>query len=270
MRDIGANLASSQFSKDLAQVIERARAAGVSAIDVTGTSVESSHAARRLALLHPGFLFSTAGVHPHAAKDWSDSAGKAIADLLALPETLMAGEMGLDYERDFSPRADQIKAFEAQLEIASDFSKPLFLHCRGAHEDFLRVMDKRSSKLSKAIVHCFTDGPDEARAYLERGFHIGVTGWVADPKRGGTLRSAVEIIPVERLLIETDAPYLMPLNKPGSQRRDRNEPAFLAHVAQALAAIYGVTTEEIARATERAADALIGRGAPAPAHGPRP
>lgn len=262
MRDIGANLASKQFANDLTAVLLRARQAGVSAIDVTGTSLESSRSALDLARRHPGFLFATAGVHPHAAKDWSETTAQAIAQLLKEPCVLMAGEMGLDYERDFSPRADQLRAFEAQLEIAADSSKPLFLHCRGAHQDFLRVLDKRPSKLDKAIVHCFTDGPEEARAYIERGFHIGVTGWIADAKRGAALREAIPFIPLERLLLETDAPYLMPLNKPGSQRRDRNEPAFLGFVASELAPFYGLSAEALALATESNANTLIGPASP--------
>lgn len=260
MRDIGANLASSQFKSDLPAVLSRAWAAGVHRIDVTGTSVESSRHALDLARSHPGKLFATAGVHPHAAKDWNEAAARAIAELLAQPEVVMSGEMGLDFERDFSPRPDQLRAFEAQLELASEFNKPLFLHCRGASEAFLRVLDKRPSSLARVIVHCFTDGPDQAQAYIERGFHIGVTGWVADAKRSGPLRDALARVPLDRLLIETDAPYLMPLNKPGSQRRDRNEPACLPFVAQALAPFYGLSTEALGEATEKNANALIGIG----------
>ena len=259
MRDIGANLTSSQFSRDLDQVLARARDAGVRTIDVTGTSLAHSRQAIALAEAHPGRLFATAGCHPHHAKDWTDRSAVELQQLLAHPRVRMSGEMGLDFDRNFSTPAQQTRAFEAQLEVAAGFpDKPLFLHCRSAHRAFLEVMDRRPSQLGKVIVHCFTDGPAEADAYLERGFHLGVTGWVADEKRAQALRLALERIPLEQLLIETDAPYLLPLNKPGAQRRDRNEPAWLVHVAQALAPFYGISAQALGEVTGRQADALIG------------
>ena len=261
MRDIGANLTSSQFAKDLDAVLARARDAGVNTIDVTGTSLANSRQAIVLAEAHPGRLFATAGCHPHQAKDWDARSAGELERLLKHPCVRMSGEMGLDFDRNFSTPAQQVHAFEAQLEVAAGFAdKPLFLHCRSAHRAFLEVMDRRPAALTRIIVHCFTDGPDEAAAYLERGFHIGITGWVADEKRAQALRLALKRIPLERLLIETDAPYLLPLNKPGAQRRDRNEPAYLKHVAEALAPFYGIGAQALGEATERNAEALIGRG----------
>jgi TatD DNase family protein len=258
MRDIGANLTSGQFEKDLDRVISRAREAGVHAIDVTGTSLENSRQAVELTQAYPGYLFATAGCHPHHAKHWSSAGAAELHGLLKHPAVLMAGEMGLDFDRNFSTPEQQQKAFQAQLEVAADFDKPLFLHCRDAHRALLEILDRRPSRLSKVIVHCFTDGPEQVQAYLERGFHIGVTGWVADEKRAAQLRQALKLIPLERLLIETDAPYLLPLNKPQAQRRERNEPAYLVHVAQALAPFYGIDAQELGAITERNANALIG------------
>lgn len=258
MRDIGANLTSSQFAKDLDRVIKRAKEAGIRAVDVTGTSLENSQQAVELAQAYPGFLFATAGCHPHHAKHWNRTSAAELHRLLAHPSVLMAGEMGLDFDRNFSTPEQQLKAFQAQLEVASDFDKPLFLHCRCAHQAMLEVLDRRPSRLSKVIVHCFTDGPEQAQAYLERGFHIGVTGWVADEKRAAQLRQALRLIPLERLLIETDAPYLLPLNKPQAQRRERNEPAYLIYVAQALASFYGIDAQQLGAITERNANVLIG------------
>lgn len=261
MRDIGANLTSSQFSKDLSKVIARAIAAGVRTIDVTGTSLTNSRQTVDLAEAHPGTLFATAGCHPHNAKDWTARSPGELQELLTHPCVRMAGEMGLDFDRNFSTPAQQTRAFEAQLEVAAAFpDKPLFLHCRSAHDALLDVMDRRPSSITKVIVHCFTDGLAEAQAYLERGFYLGITGWVADERRAQQLRQALTRIPLDRLLIETDAPYLMPLNKPGAQRRDRNEPANLPHVAAALAPFYGISGQALGEVTERNAKVLIGGG----------
>ncbi|MES2886463.1 MAG: TatD family hydrolase [Pseudomonadota bacterium] len=260
MRDIGANLTSPQFARDLPAVLERARAAGVRTIDVTGTSLDNARQALALARAHPGFLTATAGCHPHHAKDWDRASAEALHRLLAEPEVRMAGEMGLDFDRNFSTPPQQRLAFEAQLEVAAEFAdKPLFLHCRSAHPAFLEIMDRRPAALTKVIVHCFTDGLREAQAYLERGFYIGVTGWVSDDRRATALREALAEIPIERLLIETDAPYLRPMNLPeAAGRRGRNEPAFLVHVARALAPFYGLSATELGAMTARNADQLIG------------
>lgn len=241
MRDIGANLTSSRFSHDLPRVLDRAWIAGLSFIDITGSTIESSTRALELARSDPR-LFASIGIHPHYAKSWIPSCEKSIADILNDPKVSMAGEMGLDYNRMLSTKQEQLIAFEAQLEIAASYQKPLFLHCRDAHEDFLRILDRQRS-LPPAIVHCFTGSADEAQAYLERGFCIGITGWVADPSRGGSLRDALRFIPPDRVLFETDAPYLPPSNRPGSTRRDRNEPAFLPFVIEAASEAMGISSE---------------------------
>ena len=264
MRDIGANLAGKQFAKDLGEVITRARQAGVEFVDVTGTDVESSRRAVELARAHPGFLGATAGAHPHGARNLDEAGLLALLEMLALPQVLMCGEMGLDYARDFSEPAAQRRAFEAQLDLAEECGKPLFLHCRDAFDDFVSIMDRKPQLWERAIVHCFTGGRDEARAYVERGAHVGVTGWIADKRRNGPLLDAMVSIPLARLLLETDAPYLMPVNKPKSQTRDRNEPANLGWVARAVAAAMGLPEQDVARAALANADRLIGRG-PAPA-----
>lgn len=259
MRDIGANLTSNQFSKDLPQVLARAREAGVRTIDVTGTSLANSRQAIALAEANPGALLATAGCHPHNAKDWNERSAGELQQLLAHPLVRMSGEMGLDFDRNFSTPAQQLRAFEEQLEVAAGFAdKPLFLHCRSAHRALLDVVDRRPSQLNRVIIHCFTESSAEAEAYLERSFYLGITGWVADERRAQGLRQALKRIPLERLLIETDAPYLLPLNKPGAQRRERNEPAYLLHVAEALAPFYGVSAHALGEATERNANALIG------------
>ncbi|PWT71876.1 MAG: hypothetical protein C5B46_07640 [Proteobacteria bacterium] len=249
--DIGANLTNGAFRDDLAAVIARARSVRLAAIVVTGTTVEISEAASGLAAEHPDFLYATAGVHPHHASDWSEASALALSQLLREVRVVAVGECGLDFERNYSPPDAQRSCFRRQLELACDVGKPLFLHCRGAHRPFLEMLDQFRGRLPKVVVHCFTEGVDEARAYVERGWHIGITGWIADEKRGGALREAVRQIPLHRLLVETDAPYLVPLNKPDARRRDRNEPAFLPWVAKKLAECRKQEESLIAHATTR-------------------
>lgn len=259
-RDIGANLTGKQFANDLAEVLVRAKNAGVDFIDITGTDMESSHAALALAKAHQGFLGASAGVHPHAAKTFTHKIQQELAVLLAQPEVLLCGEMGLDYARNYSTQREQLHAFSAQLELAHDIGKPLFLHCREAFSDFIAAMDRNPTLWPKSIVHCFTGTPDQALAIIERGGHIGVTGWVADKRRNADLLLALRHIPLTSLLLETDAPYLTPLNKPKSQARERNEPANMPWIAQAIAKAIGMPVDIVAKTATANADRIIGRG----------
>jgi TatD DNase family protein len=257
--DIGANLTNAAFRDHLPGVIARAREAGLAAIVVTGTSVEVSEAATRLASDHPAFLYATAGVHPHHARDWSESSRQALAQLLRSENVVAAGECGLDFERNYSPPAAQVNCFRQQLELACELGKPLFLHCRGAHRQFIEVLDG-CSRLPRLVVHCFTEGPEQVRAYIARGWYIGITGWICDERRGAALREAVREIPLQRLLVETDAPYLIPLNKPDARRRDRNEPAYLPWTVKKLAECRSQIEPWIAHATTCAAMEIFGLG----------
>jgi len=241
--DIGANLTHDSFDHDRAAVIARAQAAGVVQIVVTGASREHSPKALELARQHPDVLFATAGVHPHHAVEYTDECDAEIRALHAAPEVVAVGECGLDYFRDFSPRPAQHKAFERQLQLASENGKPLFLHQRDAHADFMAMMNNFNGRLGPAVVHCFTGNRAELFDYLDLDWHIGITGWLCDERRGLHLRELVRHIPAERLMIETDAPYLLPRTltpKPGNRR---NEPAFLSHIVAELARERG---EEIA------------------------
>lgn len=235
LTDIGANLSSTAFSHDREAVLERARAAGVTTIIVTGTSPEDNAAALELARAHPGFLYATAGLHPHLADRYNATVARTLADTLQAPEVVAAGEMGLDFHRDLSPRPAQERAFEEQLAIAAACAKPVFLHQREAHERFLPLLRSYRDSLVDGVVHCFTDQRTALYAYLDLGLFIGITGWICDRKRGAGLRELVSAIPAERLMIETDAPYLLPPEaKPQAQGR-RNEPAFLPAVLASIA-----------------------------------
>jgi len=244
--DVGANLTHSTFAHDLPEVLARAQAAGVAQLVVTGADAEGSRAALALARAHPGRLFATAGVHPHHASAYDGELEALLAELHAAPEVVAVGETGLDYHRNFSPREAQRFAFERQLELAAACGKPLFLHQRDAHADFIAALDNVRGRIGRAVVHCFTGEAAELDDYLARDFYVGITGWICDERRGAHLRELVRRIPSERLLLETDAPYLLPRTlKPAPSHR-RNEPAFLAHICAEVARDRGEDPAETA------------------------
>lgn len=252
--DIGANLTHDRFDRDREAVLQRARAAGVVQMVVTGASREHSPRALELARAHPGVLYATAGVHPHHATEYTAECDAELRELHRHPEVVAVGECGLDYFRDFSPRPAQRKAFERQLEIAADLAaagdpKPLFLHQRDAHEDFMAIMRQFEGRIGPAVVHCFTGTREELFDYLDRDWYIGITGWLCDERRGRHLREFVKEIPDHRLMVETDAPYLLPRTLDPMPRDRRNEPMYLPHIVQELARDRGQSMEAVAVAT---------------------
>jgi TatD DNase family protein len=256
--DIGANLTHRDFRDDLPEVLERARETGVVQIVVTGTSEAESRRAQALAERYPGSLFATAGVHPHVASGWGPRTLHALEELLTMPGVVAVGETGLDFYRDYSPRPAQERAFEAQLELAADRRVPVFLHERGAHRRFVEVLARYRERLPGAVVHCFTGTRDELWAYLDLDLHVGITGWICDERRGTHLLELVRHIPGDRLMLETDAPYLLPRTLPPSRFGRRNEPAHLTAVVAAVAGARGESGEEVARATSATARAFFG------------
>jgi TatD DNase family protein len=260
--DIGANLAHDSFDADRAAVLRRAADAGVAQLVVTGASVESTRKAIELAAAHPGVLFATAGVHPHHAADLTDAAFAELQSLAAEPGVVAIGECGLDYFRDLSPRDVQRRAFARQLEIAAATGKPVFLHQRDAHEDFIAILRERRASFSTGVAHCFTAGERERDACLELGLCIGITGWINDERRGLHLREVVRGIPAERLMIESDAPYLLPRDIRPAPKTRRNEPAYLPYVMRALAAARGEAPETVAAISTATARRLFGLASP--------
>lgn len=247
--DIGVNLSHKSFQQDRDAVIQRAIDAGVSTMIVTGTSVKSSLDGQKLAAQYPGVLFSTAGVHPHDARNCNEQTISTLRALAAHKEVVAIGECGLDFNRDFSPRPVQEKWFEAQIQLACDLQLPLFLHERDAHTRFVEILAAYKNQLDLAVVHCFTGTKEEAKTYLDLGFCIGITGWICDERRGRQLQEAAQYIPLDRMMIETDAPFLTPRDLPQKPKDGRNEPAYLPHVAQAIARLLQKNTEEIASET---------------------
>ena len=260
--DIGANLSHDSFDHDRGAVLQRARDAGVAQLVVTGASREHSPKALALAQAHPGFLFATAGVHPHHASEYTDECDAEMRALHAHAEVVAVGECGLDYFRDLSPRPAQRRAFERQLQISVDLAgnrvgKPLFLHQRDAHADFMAMMKNFDGRLGPAVVHCFTGSRAELFDYLDHDWHVGITGWLCDERRGQHLRELVRHIPANRLMIETDAPYLLPRTVKPQPSHRRNEPMYLAHIVEELARDRGEAVAVTAASTTANARAFF-------------
>ncbi len=256
--DIGANLTHDSFDHDLEAVLERAHAHDVVQMMVTGASLEGSEAALTLARAHPRILHATAGVHPHHAIDYDDATDARLRELAGAPEVRAIGETGLDYHRNYSPRDVQRRAFERQMAIAAEHAMPLFLHQRDAHADFLALLKPMRDKVPAVVVHCFTDTRDALTDYLDLDCHIGITGWLCDERRGTHLREFVREIPADRLMIETDAPYLLPRTVRPRPSHRRNEPMYLQHICEELARDRNEDPETTAAHTAATARAFFG------------
>jgi TatD DNase family protein len=254
--DIGINLGHDSYDADRDAVLARARAAGVVQMLVTAATVSGSGGAIALARQHPGTLFATAGVHPHHASELTPARFDELAELARAPEVAAVGECGLDFFRDFSPREAQRQAFHRQLELAAAVGKPVFLHQRDAHADFVAILREHGARHA-GVAHCFTGGAAELDAYLELGLAIGITGWISDERRGSHLVPLVRAIPAGRLLLETDGPYLLPRDLSPRPASRRNEPAYLAHIAAVVARARGEPLEALARSSTSGARDLF-------------
>lgn len=255
--DIGANLAHDSFDDDRDEVMQRAANAGISTMIVTGSSDGSNVRAAKLAEKSGGVLFSTAGVHPHHASDYTDASDSLIRKLVRKDVVVAVGECGLDYFRNFSPREAQLDAFRRQLEIAKETGLPVFLHQRDAHDDFVEVLEPALPDVSRAVAHCFTGEGESLREYVAMGLYIGITGWICDERRGKHLHDIVDVIPDDRLLIETDAPYLLPRTIRPRPKTRRNEPMYLTEVVRVVAEARGQSEEHIATITTENAKRLF-------------
>ena len=266
--DIGVNLLNHQFTEDREAILLRAKVAGVDKILITATDIATSKAA--LTACQRGFCYATAGVHPHDAgavdRDWMTELESIIED----ERVCAVGETGLDFNRNFSPVEDQMVCFDAQIKLACKIQKPLFIHDRESGGEVLRMLNGYAHHLPKVVIHCFTGTEKDLADYLSAGFYIGITGWVTEKKRGASLRGLVPSIPLARLMVETDAPFLRPHNidplitkkttktAPKLPKTRRNEPALLPYVVAALAELRGESITEIADATRANAIACFG------------
>ncbi|MBO9489974.1 YchF/TatD family DNA exonuclease [Endozoicomonas sp. G2_1] len=245
MIDIGVNLTSTRFAKDLDDVIARAKDVGVSKQLVTGTNIQESEAAIVLAQRYPDYLYTTAGIHPHNADDADDNFVDQITKLAQSSTVKAIGECGLDYNRNFSSPENQRRVFKAQISLAAELRLPLFLHQRDAFTDWYQLLEPYFGKVPAMVSHCFTGSEQELLQCLDAGMYIGITGWLCDKKRGQALRDIVAKIPLERLMIETDAPYLTPQNIRPKPKSSRNEPAYLPYVVDMIAECTDYSAEQI-------------------------
>jgi len=243
--DIGINLTDSAFNRDRETVIAEARSAGVTQLVITGTNIDSSEQA--LSLAQSQQLYSTAGIHPHHAKDAKTEDFDRLLELYQQPRIVAVGETGLDFNRDFSPRPIQEKVFEQQLQLACEAGLPLFMHEREAFQRFYPLIKSYRDHFRNGVVHCFTGTKSELFAYLDLDLHIGITGWICDERRGSDLKASVHNIPLDRLMIETDAPYLLPRDLQPKPKSRRNEPKYLPHIAATIADCYRIPISELAQ-----------------------
>jgi len=255
--DIGVNLGHDSFDADRAAVIARARAAGVVQMIITGASALGSRQAIALAREAPHRHFATAGIHPHHASELDAERLAEIESLARQPEVVAVGECGLDYFRDFSPRPVQQRAFHQQLELAGRVGKPVFLHERAAHDDFVSIVREHRSGLVGGIAHCFTGTAAQLHRYLDLDLAIGITGWICDERRGAHLLPLLAGIPATALHLETDAPYLLPRDLKPRPASRRNEPMHLRHIAAVVAQARGETLQQLAATATAASRALF-------------
>lgn len=260
--DIGINLTNRQFHNDTDDIIQNAIDADVVKMILTGTSVKNSQESAKIAALYQGVLYSTAGIHPHDAKSFDEQSIAQLKALLQMKQVVSVGECGLDFDRDFSPRDVQERCYKAQLELAIELQKPLFLHERAAFKRFMAVTNEFSPQLPKAVVHCFTGSISEAKTYLDHGFYLGFTGAISDTNRFAHLKEVIQYVPLDRMMNETDAPFMLPKNVPKTMltkyHERRNEPAFLPYVAGTIAQYKGVGLDVIAKHCTENAKAFFG------------
>jgi TatD DNase family protein len=251
--DIGVNFTSSNFKSDLSIVIEQAVEQGIDAMIVTGSDISDSLDALKLCEQYPNYLKATIGIHPHHADDFSSTDIATINGLYNNKFIVALGECGLDYNRNYSSKKAQLYCFEAQLEFACSTTLPVFLHQRDAHTDFLRILTKYRENLTNVVVHCFTGTQNELLDYLALDSYIGITGWICDERRGHHLHELLCEIPENRLLVETDAPYLLPRSLRPKPKSRRNEPKYLPHIVQVIAKILNKDYDTLAVETTRSA-----------------
>jgi TatD DNase family protein len=247
--DIGVNLTSSRFDKDREQLITRAKSANIQGMLVTGTNVEQSKAASILCQKYPDYLTCTAGVHPHDADNVGENYLEELKVLALNPWVKAIGECGLDFNRNFSAPKQQLRVFSEQVQLAEKLNLPLFLHQRDAFNAWFEILSPYITKIPAMVSHCFTGNLIELKQCLNAGMYIGITGWLCDERRGQELRDIVKHIPLDRLLIETDAPYLTPRSIRPKPKSSRNEPSYLPYVVQALVDVTPYSHDEIVEQT---------------------
>lgn len=245
--DIGLNLMHKSYAKDRISVMQEAKEVGVSKAIITGSSINSSKHAVNFAREHDNIVYATCGVHPHDAKTCDENTIDTLRTLAKEKCVVAIGECGLDYNRNYSPQPVQRKWFEIQIELAEELNMPLFLHDRESYDDFAKIMKKHGKIADRSVVHCFTGTKYEAEDYLDLGCYIGVTGWICDERRNDELLKAIKIIPPEKLMIETDGPFLLPRDLSPKPKKNRNEPKYLPHILKRIAKEMNMDSDELGK-----------------------
>ena len=247
--DIACNFTSERFDKDLDEIINRAITNKVTKFGIICSKLNDINKLLEIYNQYSKDMFFTIGVHPHHANEINDEYLKNLKEAVSNNNPHAIGETGLDFFRNLSTYDEQIYAFEEQIKIAIDTNKPLFLHQRDSHDDFIKILREYSSDINKAVVHCFTGTQEQLEDYLELGCYIGVTGWICDEKRNAELRKTINNIPLEKLMIETDCPYLIPKNLPDKPKNNRNEPINLNHIVNEIAVLMGIDIDTLRKQT---------------------
>ena len=247
--DIACNFTSERFNKDLDEVIKRAIANKITKFGLICSRMSDLNKLLKIYKQYSKSMFYTIGVHPHHANEINDGYLKKLKNVITTNNPHAIGETGLDFFRNLSTYEQQIYVFEEQIKIAIDTNKPLFLHQRDSHDDFIKILRKYSSDISKAVVHCFTGTQGQLDDYLELDCYIGITGWICDEKRNVELRKAIKKIPLEKLMIETDCPYLIPKNLVEKPKNNRNEPTNLNHIINEIAVLMEIDIDILRKQT---------------------
>ena len=258
--DCCVNLADKRFEADRDQVLYRARAAGVGAMLLTASDLGSANAVAAICKAEASEdlqLYATCGVHPHNARYCKDGWERELRQLAQDDSVYAVGETGLDFFRNLSPAEIQESVFRKQLRIAVEIDKPLLLHERDASDNFVEILDEFADKLPPCLVHCFTGSKAALNQYLDRGFYVGITGWICDPDRGRRLQGLLQDIPQDKLILETDSPYLTPKILQERPPSGRNEPMYLADIARYCAQLLECPEEQLIADTNRNTRAFL-------------
>jgi len=247
--DIACNFTHDSFKDNLDEVLNNAEHAGVDKFVLLCASLDDIDPIKVIQNNTPEKFFISAGIHPHHATEILEINYDALFNKLKSINPNAIGETGLDYFRNISPPDIQKKSFGMHIEIAKELNLPLYLHQRDAHSDFIRIIKENISNFPKFVVHCFTGTQAELDEYLELGAYIGLTGWICDAKRNIDLRKSIKNIPIEKMMIETDSPYLIPKNLMLKPKKNINEPKYLPHIANEICELTGYELEELKLAT---------------------
>ena len=252
--DIACNFTHPSFAENIDQVLSEAKNVDVKKFVLLCASLNDLKPIQKIRSLNPSQFFITAGIHPHHANEILNLNEIPLIDRLLSIEPDAIGETGLDYFRNISPPDIQRDSFVMHIETAKELNKPLYLHQRDAHDDFISIIKNQSSSLPRFVVHCFTGTQKQLDDYLDLGAFIGLTGWICDEKRNQDLRASIKNIPLDRLMLETDCPYLVPKNLPVKAIKNINEPKYLPHIAKEVSELMGISIESLRDATAQNAE----------------